>query len=347
MSFRVRLLLACAIAVGAGAYGSLVIAGAAIQTNGETSSAGRIYFLDISHGGRVLSARPDGADVQVISAGRAPGPDGVAVLLDPPGDGPPTGRLYWTTMGRVSENDGTIESADLSGLTPRTLVPAGGTFTPKQIKTDGVKLYWADREGMRIMRANRDGTNIETLVETGHGDADRRDARNWCVGIALDSPRGEIYWTQKGTGGNGRIRRAPIAIPAGETAATRTDIETVFEDLPEPIDMDIDLATRTMYWTDRGDAPRGNTVSRAPMDSPAGSKAAPQILFGGLREGIGIALDSDHARMFVTDLGGNVYGASLDGSTHTAILTAQGTLTGIAYTAVDALQPFRYTRQSP
>jgi hypothetical protein len=342
MSFRLRLSIAGAIAVSAAAFGSLVVvSGAAILTHGETSSAGRIYFLEISHGGRVMSARPDGSGLEVISIGRAAGPDGIAVLMNPPGDGPPSGRLYWTTMGRASENDGTIESADVSGLDPRTVVPAGGTFTPKQIKIDGAKIYWADREGMRIMRANRDGTNIETLVETGHGDADRRDARNWCVGIALDSRRGEIYWTQKGSGGNGRIRRAPIAIPAGQTAATRTDIETLFDNLPEPIDMDLDLATRTMYWTDRGDPPRGNTVNRAPMDQPANSKADPQILFGGLHEGIGIALDRDHARMFVTDLGGNVYGASLDGSTHATILTGQGTLTGIAYTAVDALQPFR------
>jgi hypothetical protein len=341
MSFRLRLSLAGAIAVSAAAFGSLVLSGAATQTHGETSSAGRIYFLEISHGGRVMSARPDGSGLEVISIGRAPGPDGIAVLLDPPSGGLRTGRLYWTTMGRASENDGTIESADVSGLDPRTVVPAGGTFTPKQIKIDGAKIYWADREGMRIMRANRDGTNIETLVETGHGDADRRDARNWCVGIALDSRRGEIYWTQKGSGGNGRIRRAPIAIPAGQTAATRTDIETLFDNLPEPIDMDLDLATRTMYWTDRGDRPRGNTVNRAPMDQPANSKADPQILFGGLHEGIGIALDRDHARMFVTDLGGNVYRASLDGSTHATILTGQGTLTGIAYTAVDALQPFR------
>jgi hypothetical protein len=35
--------------------------------------------------------------------------------------------------------------------------------------------------------------------------------------------------------------------------------------------------------------------------------------------------------MFVTDLGGNVYRANLDGSNRTTILTGQGTLTGIAF----------------
>ena len=127
-----------------------------------------------------------------------------------------------------------------------------------------------------------------------------------------------------------------IEVPHGETPATRTDIETLFDGLPEPIDMDLDLATRLMYWTDRGDPPRGNTVSRAPMDPPHGVDPAhrtdQQILFGGLKEGIGLALDKAHDRMFVTDLGGNVYRAHLDGSNHEMILTGQGTLTGIAYT---------------
>lgn len=52
------------------------------------------------------------------------------------------------------------------------------------------KLYWGDREGMRVMRANLDGSEIETLIERGRTDADRRDETNWCVGISVDSERG-------------------------------------------------------------------------------------------------------------------------------------------------------------
>ena len=48
------------------------------------------------------------------------------------------------------------------------------------------------------MRANLDGSQIETLVETGRGDADRRDQTRWCVGITIDPERKQIYWTQKG-----------------------------------------------------------------------------------------------------------------------------------------------------
>jgi hypothetical protein len=48
-------------------------------------------------------------------------------------------------------------------------------------------------------------------------------------------------------------------------------------------------------------------------------------------EGIGLALDPAGERMFVTDLGGSVYVAGLDGSQGHPILFAQGNLSGVAY----------------
>ncbi|HXB72989.1 MAG TPA: hypothetical protein VNY05_32430 [Candidatus Acidoferrales bacterium] len=289
------------------------------------ATAGRIFFLDLG-GGRVLSANPDGSDLKVMLKERRNGVDGIAIDAE-------AGHIFWTNMGKVKLDDGSIERSDLDGTHLTTIVPAGGTFTPKQLKMDAKsgKLYWADREGMRIMRANLDGSKIEALVETASGEEARRDARNWCVGIALDAARGQIYWTQKG-GDNanlGTIRRAGMELRQGEDPAHRTDIEVLFDGLPEPIDMDMDLGRRMMYWTDRGDPPRGNTVNRAPMDRPAG--VTPQILISGLHEGIGIALDLKGGRMFFTDLGGNVYSARLDGTDKKVLLTGQGPLTGIAY----------------
>src|ERR1700752_1619292 len=110
------------------------------------------------------------------------------------------GHVYWTNMGVPSRNDGAIERADLDGRNRRTIVPEGVTFTPKQIHLDGMhrKLYWSDREGMRVMRANLDGSSIEVLVQRGEGDNDRRDATRWCVGITVDAKGGHFYWTQKG-----------------------------------------------------------------------------------------------------------------------------------------------------
>jgi hypothetical protein len=188
------------------------------------------------------------------------------------------------------------------------------------------------------MRANLDGSQIETLVQTGEGDGDRRNPSNWCVGITVDPDRRQIYWTQKG-GDNaeqGRILRASLELPKGQNAANRRDIEVLFDGLPEPIDLELDLEHRLLYWTDRGDPPRGNTVSRAPMDMAARDRAATEIVCSDLMEGIGIALDVKGGRMFITDFGGNVFGAALDGSNRRVLLYAQGNLTGIAYAPVPA-----------
>jgi hypothetical protein len=36
----------------------------------------------------------------------------------------------------------------------------------------------------------------------------------------------------------------------------------LYDGLPEPIDLELELDSRVIDWTDRGDPPRGNTVSR-------------------------------------------------------------------------------------
>ena len=285
----------------------------------------RLFLLNLS-AGVVVSMSPDGKDQQVI-ASHCHMPDGVAVDAD-------AGRVYWTNMGVPSADDGTIECADLDGSNRVTIVPQGVTHTPKQLhlqKQTG-KLYWSDREGMRVMRCDLDGSAVETLVITGDPAADVGDQTKWCVGIAVDPEAGQIYWTQKGSdnAGVGRILRAGVDIPAGQTAANRTDIEVWLDRLPEPIDLEIDHAKGLLYWTDRGDPPKGNTVARAPLDTPAG-KARPEIVLTHLMEGIGLALDPAGERMFVTDLGGSVYVAGLDGSEGHAILFAQGNLSGVAY----------------
>jgi hypothetical protein len=51
-------------------------------------------------------------------------------------------------------------------------------------------------------------------------------------------------------------------------------------------------------------------------------------------EGIGLALDLEGDRMFITDFGGSVYSVNLDGSNWRTLLFAEGNLTGIAYAEV-------------
>jgi hypothetical protein len=290
--------------------------------NDSPASSGRLFVLDLS-GGRVFSLNPDGSEPETLVTGCRL-PDSLAADST-------AGYFYWTNMGVPHRNDGSIERADFDGGNRRVIIPEGGTFTPKQLHLEktSAKLYWSDREGMRVMRANLDGLQVETLIQTGEGESDRHDPSNWCVGITVDPLRGQMYWTQKGAddSGHGRIFRAGIDMPRGQTATNRLDIEMLFEGLPEPIDLELDLEHRILYWTDRGDRLRGNTVSRTTIDG----HLSRQIVLDHLMEGIGIALDVPRDRLFVTDLAGSIYTARLNGSERRPIAMTQGNLSGIAY----------------
>jgi hypothetical protein len=296
------------------------------RASGGNGAVGRLFVLELS-GGRIHTMNTDGSDRKTIVSD-CRNCDGIVVDVE-------AGHIYWTNMGVPSLNDGSVERADIDGKNRKVIIPEGGTFTPKQIHLDkkNGKLYWCDREGMRVMRSNLDGSKIETLVETGRGDADRHDQTKWCVGITIDPQREQIYWSQKGpdNAGLGRISSTNTEIPRGETATNRTDIEVLFDGLPEPIDLELDERNRVLYWTDRGDPPRGNTVNRTPIDVKPKSGDMPEIVLTHLMEGIGIALDVPGNRMFVTDFAGSIYSARLDGSQSRNFLYAQGNLTGIAY----------------
>jgi sugar lactone lactonase YvrE len=289
------------------------------------SPDGRLFVLDLS-GGRVFSLMPDGSDSKTLVTG-CRHPDGIVVDVE-------ARHLYWTNMGVPTKNDGSIERADLDGGNRKTIIPEGATFTPKQLhleKRTG-KLYWCDREGMKVMRSNLDGSQIEALVQTGEGDFDRCNPSNWCVGITVDPDGGQIYWTQKGgdNSEHGQILRANLEIPEGQTAANRTDVTVLFDGLPEPIDLEIDLRNRALYWTDRGDPPRGNSVSRTPIDG----RPHQEIVLTQLMEGIGIALDVPGDRMFVTDLAGSIYSAALNGKDKRVLAYEQGNIAGVAYAEI-------------
>src|SRR5258708_843594 len=303
----------------------------ALSTKSKTASGckmppGRLFVIELS-GDRIFSMNTDGSNRRTIVTG-CRYPDGLVVDTE-------AGHIYWTNMGIPSQNDGSIERVDFDGKNRKVIVSPGVTFTPKQIHLDkkAGKLYWCDREGMRVMRCELDGSQVETLVEAGRGVADRLDQTKWCIGITIDPSRKQIYWTQKGpdNAGRGRLFRANIEIPKGETAVNRTDIEVFFDRLPEPIDLELDLKHRVLYWTARVDPPRGNTVNRASIDVKPDE---PEIVLTHLMEGIGIALDVPGERMFVTDFAGSIYSAKLDGTEERNFLYAQGNLTGIGYSQI-------------
>lgn len=285
-----------------------------------------VFYLDV--GGSVMATDVLEPEERTIVEDAGQGPDGIALDME-------QGHIYWTGMGVPANDDGFIRRSDLDGSNIITVVAPGGTYTPKQLRIDheNSKLYWSDREGMRVMRSNIDGSAIETLVTTGTSASDRQDNSNWCVGIALDLAGGYVYWSQKGpdNGMVGSLRRASLTMPAGEDSTNRSDIEVVFAGLPEPIDVDLDLERGHIYWTDRGD----DTINRAPIEIPSGATAANridrEILIEGVREAIGVTLDLERGKLYFTGgTGGRVGMANLDGSDVVDLVTGTAGLTGIA-----------------
>jgi hypothetical protein len=305
----------------------------------NNNDSGRLLVLDEKHG-KMLSMSTDGSDITTIVE-NCGSPDGIAI-------DPVRRHIYWTDMGvqlkdtgHFYENDGSIERIDFDGANRTVIVPAGGTFTPKQLALDIDKrrIYWCDREGMRVMRAEIDGSNITTLVETGRGETDRLDETRHCVGITLDIINQQVYWTQKGPkrAGRGRMFRAPMELPQGQDPANRKDIELLWDHLPEPIDLELDHRNGHLYWTDRGAPPNGNTLNRALIWNNK-VMPKPEIINDGYKEAIGLALDLENERAFSVDLGGNVYCCSLDGSDRRLLYSGDVMFTGIAYLNDGALK---------
>jgi DNA-binding beta-propeller fold protein YncE len=302
------------------------------MTNKKSSSQARLVVLD-GIKGKILVFDTEGNLVRTLVEATGGTPDGVAI-------DPSKRQIYWTNMGEHWEqNDGFIERIDFDGANRTMIIPKGGTTTPKQLELDLTNrlIYWCDREGMRVMRSNMDGSAITTLVVAGQGKEDQKDETKHCVGIAVDHRRRQIYWTQKGApnSGTGRILRTGIDLPKGEGPTNRTDIDVVLDQLPEPIDLEIEIDGDWLYWTDRGDPPKGNTLNRLYIAGDHNGDDEVEMLNGNLKEGIGLALDKKNDRAFVTDLGGNIYQFSMDSMDRKLLYQGkdgQG-FTGIVYIA--------------
>ncbi|KFY25921.1 hypothetical protein V493_04369 [Pseudogymnoascus sp. VKM F-4281 (FW-2241)] len=195
---------------------------------------------------------------------------------------------------------------------------------------------------MRVLRFRPDGSDLTTLVQNGDftNPAHKADQMRWCVGIAVDPIHRVMYWTQKGPskGSQGRIMRAGMDIPRGETASNRSDIEVLFSGLPEPTDLEIDEEKEMLYWCDRGELPLGNTVNCASVARGAEKARGTEIekmlgytiLVGGLHEAIGLQLDVKNGFIYASDLGGSVYRFNIDGSGKQKIYEAECAFAGIA-----------------
>lgn len=223
--------------------------------------------------------------------------------------------VFWTTMGELTgtnefgeavyENvDGGVHAIDVDGTNRRDIIPTGGTTTGKQLALDRAgNLYWGNREGFALTTAKTNGTGLRDLVQYD-GSGQERD---WIVGVALDEANQQVYWSQKGSpeGGDGKILRAGMQIPVGQTAHNRTDIELVWEGLPAPIDLEFDDGR--LFWTDRGRQSGGESLNRATVPSPGSVGEPPEVLAEGFESPIGLAIDHEMKLAYVADLGGRIW----------------------------------------
>lgn len=267
----------------------------------------RIELIDLPGGNR-----------QVIITDTGPHPDGVVC------DGT---TIFWTTMGQrtsissageavYAKVDGGVHAIDIDGSHRRDIVTPGGTTTGKQLALDRRgNLYWGNRESFSLATARIDGTGLRDLVKRDGSRAEQ----DWIVGLAIDEANGHVYWSQKGSfeGGDGKIFRAALEIPDGQTAENRGDIELLWDNLPAPIDLE--FIDGRLLWTDRGAGtlPGGNSLNRAAVP-PVGEKGeAPEILAEGFGEAIGLAVDREGHMAYVADLTGKIWAVPAPDTTDT------------------------------
>ena len=147
------------------------------------------------------------------------------------------GHIYWTNMGSSpTANDGSIERADLDGKNRRSSSRAADTFTPKQIQLD--------KEGrqallVRPRRHARDAREPRRLADrdTGRDRPRRRGPARPDQVVRRNHHRPRSLGKSTGrkkartTPSLGRIFRASIDIPKGESPTNRSDIEVLFDQL--------------------------------------------------------------------------------------------------------------------
>ncbi|EGO51350.1 hypothetical protein NEUTE1DRAFT_132332 [Neurospora tetrasperma FGSC 2508] len=285
----------------------------------------------ISTNGKILRLDAPNQPPKALVTG-LPLPDGIDV-------DPSANRMYWTNMGAdVTAKDGSLMSATLDGTDKKVLLGDGILTTPKQLvlvkdqESGTEKLYFCDREGCSVHRCNVDGSEHEVLVQNPGGVGDLMD---WCVGITVDLKQRKLYWTQKGPAKSnlGRIFRANMDydfLAAGETASNRSDIEVVFDKLPEPIDLEMESETGVLYWTDRGEHPRGCSLNCAKVSGNGeGDMKEVKILARRFHEPIGLKLDLARKQIFVCDLGGSVYAVDVETGKKTVVHRDEGSYTGL------------------
>ena len=204
---------------------TLINTGGGLRGVAVDRSAGKLYWTNVDSD-KIRRANLDGSNPEDLVTDGLAFP--IAIALRPPAD-----RLYW--------GDQTLDQIGSAELDGSNAGPLLSTPFHSGLAVDPVngKLYWSTSitaiEG-EILRANLDGTNVETVV-TGASKPSR---------IALHVAAGKIYWTDFVLD---VVRRADL------DGSNIEDLYVVGANL-NPGGIALDLAEGKIYW--------GQAVSTSP-----------------------------------------------------------------------------------
>ncbi len=235
----------------------------ALQTEAQqidpTQNRG-IYLADFN--GSVFHANFDGSNLESRISSTIDNPEGVVYG--------PEGQLFWTD----SETNRLATGTDTEGIGRALSIE--GVQNPQGLALDSIgrKIYWVDNEANHIRRANFDGSQVETLVETNASDNP--------YGIALDIARGKMYWTNRGSH---NILRANLD-------GSQIEVVVTIGGTVAPFGITLDLTQDKLYWTE---AHPVNRVRRANLD---GSGIELVRSSGSLRMSSAISIDFNTNKLY-------------------------------------------------
>jgi len=187
-----------------------------------------VYYAAEAEGviGRV---RPDGTSNTVLIADLEP----TAIELDLVDE-----KIYWV------DDDASVNRANLNGSDIVQLVPPEGNSSGMALDLVGGKIFWGNWLGLRIQKANLDGSGVETvLMDAGVVEEIDVDTTKGCV----------IYWAVENLA---EIRRVDCD---GTNAQVLLDSA---DGLVSPEGLALDLVEGKIYFSDEGT----DAVMRAELD---------------------------------------------------------------------------------
>jgi sugar lactone lactonase YvrE len=237
-------------------------------------AGGKVYWTNMgslfgSGGGTLQRANLDGTGVEtIVPSGHAQTPKQMQLDLV-------NRHAYF-----CDREGAKVWRVGMNGESPEAIVSGHGFRELVGVALDvpGGRFYFSDRIGQKILRANmqmpagqsaESRTDIEEMfVLTG---------RAMPIDLDADLKNGYLYWTDRQLG---TVHRAKLEIPAGQTAANRTDAETLVTGLVDTIGISLDVENNTMYFTELG-----GRVSKSALDGSGELR----ILTSGSASGVAIA----------------------------------------------------------